>query len=103
MLFFFPGAAAGGIEDLKTHDFFSTINWKKLVAREVQPPFKPVVNRVDDAFYFDTEFTSRTPKGISSKMFCFLKVFLGTLNLINSRRGKALFSYSHMPWAWLAS
>ncbi len=27
------------------------------------PPFKPACGRADDAFYFDTEFTSRTPRG----------------------------------------
>lgn len=57
------GTGANGVEDIKSHPFFSTINWEKLYARQIMPPFKPVVNRVDDAFYFDTEFTSRTPRG----------------------------------------
>ena len=52
------------MEDIKRHPFFSTINWPLLLQRRVAPPFKPVVSRVDDAFYFDTEFTSRTPKGV---------------------------------------
>lgn len=51
-----------GIEDLKVHPFFATINWDKLYARELSPPFKPAISRVDDAFYFDTEYTSKTPK-----------------------------------------
>ncbi|ELU03423.1 hypothetical protein CAPTEDRAFT_114622, partial [Capitella teleta] len=57
------GAGPGGIEDIKRHAFFSTITWDKLMKRLVPPPFKPAVSRVDEAFYFDTEFTSRTPKG----------------------------------------
>ena len=57
------GAGVTRIEDMKKHAFFATINWDKLFKREVTPPFKPVVGRVDEAFYFDTEFTSRTPKG----------------------------------------
>ncbi len=36
---------------------------QKLYKREISPPFKPACTRADDAFYFDTEFTSRTPKG----------------------------------------
>ncbi|ELT94418.1 hypothetical protein CAPTEDRAFT_229226 [Capitella teleta] len=56
------GAGPGGIEDIKRHAFFSTITWDKLMKRLVPPPFKPAVSRVDEAFYFDTEFTSRTPK-----------------------------------------
>jgi p90 ribosomal S6 kinase len=56
------GAGPNGVEDLKAHSFFSTINWDKLLKRQVLPPFKPVASRVDDAFYFDTQFTSKTPR-----------------------------------------
>lgn len=38
---------------------------QKLYRREIKPPFKPAVAQPDDTFYFDTEFTSRTPKGAS--------------------------------------
>lgn len=37
---------------------------QKLYRREIKPPFKPAVAQPDDTFYFDTEFTSRTPKGL---------------------------------------
>lgn len=36
---------------------------QKLYSREVKPPFRPACGRADDALYFDSEFTSRTPKG----------------------------------------
>lgn len=52
-----------GIQELKDHAFFASINWDKLYHKEIQPPFKPAVSRADDAFYFDSEFTSKTPKG----------------------------------------
>ncbi len=32
--------------------------------KELKPPFKPAAGRADDAFYFDPEFTSKTPQGI---------------------------------------
>lgn len=57
------GAGAGGVEEIKCHSFFASVDWDKLYRRDIVPPFKPVVNRADEAFYFDTEFTSRTPKG----------------------------------------
>ena len=57
------GHGVNGIENIKAHSFFKTIDWDRLMKREVQPPFKPACPRADDAFYFDTEFTSRTPKG----------------------------------------
>lgn len=43
---------------------------QKLYRREIKPPFKPAVAQPDDTFYFDTEFTSRTPKGAS--LICFV-------------------------------
>lgn len=54
----------GGVQEIKSHCFFEGIDWEKLYLKEVVPPFKPGISRADDAFYFDTEFTSRTPKGI---------------------------------------
>ncbi|WAR07251.1 KS6A3-like protein, partial [Mya arenaria] len=56
------GSSSIGIEELKRHAFFSTIDWERLILREVNPPFKPAVVQTDDAFYFDPEFTSKTPK-----------------------------------------
>lgn len=49
---------AGKHSVLKVLYFF-----QKLFRREVKPPFRPAVARPDDTFYFDSEFTSRTPKG----------------------------------------
>jgi len=57
------GAGPAGVNDIKNHPFFATINFDWLYRRLVVPPFKPVVSCVDDAFHFDSEFTSRTPRG----------------------------------------
>lgn len=43
--------------------FKTTLFCQKLFRREMKPPFRPAVARPDDTFYFDSEFTSRTPKG----------------------------------------
>ncbi|XP_060640473.1 ribosomal protein S6 kinase alpha-1 isoform X1 [Anolis sagrei] len=56
------GSGPDGVEEIKRHPFYSTIDWNKLFRREIKPPFKPAVGRPDDTFYFDKEFTSRTPK-----------------------------------------
>ncbi|XP_032403348.1 ribosomal protein S6 kinase alpha-1 isoform X1 [Xiphophorus hellerii] len=56
------GSGADGAEEIKRHGFFSTIDWNKLFRREIKPPFRPAVACPDDTFYFDSEFTSRTPK-----------------------------------------
>ncbi|XP_039601488.1 ribosomal protein S6 kinase alpha-3 isoform X1 [Polypterus senegalus] len=56
------GAGPDGVEEIKRHPFFSTIDWNKLFRREIYPPFKPASGRPDDTFYFDPEFTAKTPK-----------------------------------------
>ncbi|KAL4624708.1 ribosomal protein S6 kinase alpha-3 isoform X1 [Arapaima gigas] len=56
------GAGPDGVEEIKRHQFFSSIDWNKLFRREIQPPFKPATARPDDTFYFDPEFTAKTPK-----------------------------------------
>ncbi|CAM4725365.1 unnamed protein product [Leuciscus chuanchicus] len=55
------GAGPDGVEEIKRHIFFATIDWNKLYRREIKPPFKPAVGRPEDTFHFDPEFTSRTP------------------------------------------
>ncbi|XP_045070117.1 ribosomal protein S6 kinase alpha-6 [Coregonus clupeaformis] len=56
------GAGADGVEEIKRHAFFSTIDWNKLYRTELQPPFKPAAGKPDDTFCFDPEFTAKTPK-----------------------------------------
>lgn len=68
-----------GIEEMKKHPFFQTINFPKLFKRELQPPFKPAVVQTDDVFYFDKEFTSKTPKGMLQKI---IHLVLKTLNCV---------------------
>lgn len=33
-----------------------------MLKKEIKPPFKPAVSQEDDTFYFDNEFTCKTPK-----------------------------------------
>lgn len=51
-----------GVEEVKRHAFFTSIDWSKLYKREVQPPFRPASGKPDDTFCFDPEFTAKTPK-----------------------------------------
>ncbi|KAF7665004.1 hypothetical protein LDENG_00156670 [Lucifuga dentata] len=55
------GAGPDGVEEIKRHRFFASIDWSKLYRKELRPPFKPTVGRPEDTFHFDPEFTSRTP------------------------------------------
>ncbi|XP_051061955.1 ribosomal protein S6 kinase alpha-2 isoform X2 [Phodopus roborovskii] len=55
------GAGIDGVEEIKRHPFFATVDWNKLYRKEIKPPFKPAVGRPEDTFHFDPEFTARTP------------------------------------------
>uniref|UniRef100_A0A673ZGY6 Ribosomal protein S6 kinase n=1 Tax=Salmo trutta TaxID=8032 RepID=A0A673ZGY6_SALTR len=46
---------------LQSHLFFRHINWDDLLARKVEPPFKPFLQSADDVSQFDSKFTSQTP------------------------------------------
>ncbi|EPT04821.1 hypothetical protein FOMPIDRAFT_1021646 [Fomitopsis schrenkii] len=49
---------ANGAEDIKRHPFFSKhIDWNRLMAKKITPPFKPSVESVLDTANFDSEFT----------------------------------------------
>jgi len=51
-----------GAQDIKNHPFFSRhIDWKKLAAKKIQPPFKPSVASAIDTSNFDQVFTSEEP------------------------------------------
>ncbi|KAF8513085.1 kinase-like domain-containing protein [Gautieria morchelliformis] len=51
-----------GGEEIKRHPFFKTIDWNRLLAKKIQPPFKPSVESVLDVANFDSEFTSEAPE-----------------------------------------
>ncbi|XP_060230313.1 ribosomal protein S6 kinase alpha-6 isoform X2 [Meriones unguiculatus] len=53
---------SAGVEEVKRHAFFESVDWNKLYKREVQPPFRPASGKPDDTFCFDPEFTAKTPK-----------------------------------------
>ncbi|KAM9177060.1 ribosomal protein S6 kinase beta-1 isoform 2-T2 [Mergus octosetaceus] len=43
------------------HPFFRHINWDELLARKVEPPFKPLLQSEEDVSQFDSKFTRQTP------------------------------------------
>jgi serine/threonine protein kinase len=52
---------------LKSHQFFSNINWDEAEARQLQPPFKTVQPGSDVLRNFDEEFINESPRYESSK------------------------------------
>ncbi len=53
------GYGPAGVEQVKKHPFFRTINWKKLENLDIPSPFKPVVTGVACINNFDKEYTDQ--------------------------------------------
>ncbi|XP_074603441.1 protein C kinase 53E [Brevipalpus obovatus] len=64
------GCNPNGEEDIRAHPFFRRIDWEKITAREVQPPFKPKIKHRKDVSNFDKQFTSeKTDLTPTDKLF----------------------------------
>lgn len=50
-----------GTDEIKSHPFFSDIDWVKLVTKSYIPPFTPPVSDATDTSNFDAEFTNEKP------------------------------------------
>ncbi|KAI8979745.1 kinase-like domain-containing protein [Mycotypha africana] len=48
-------------DEIRNHPFFASIDWTKLMKKQLQPPFKPSVESIYDTTNFDEEFTSEQP------------------------------------------
>lgn len=46
------------VEDIKSHPFFSQINFDQMMAKKIDVPYKPKVKGNDDSSNFDSTFTS---------------------------------------------
>jgi len=55
------GSKGEDAQEIKSHSFFRHVNWADVLARKVEPPFKPVLVGDDDVSQFDTKFTRQTP------------------------------------------
>lgn len=56
------GASENDAQDIKQQAFFKRVDWDKLLARKVEPPFKPSIKSKDDVSNFDEEFTREQPE-----------------------------------------
>uniref|UniRef100_A0A6G1S6M1 protein kinase C n=1 Tax=Aceria tosichella TaxID=561515 RepID=A0A6G1S6M1_9ACAR len=56
------GASEKDAEDIKRQAFFRSVNWDLLLARKIEPPFKPSIKSKEDVSNFDEEFTRERPE-----------------------------------------
>lgn len=51
--------SVGDAEEIKAHPFWENLDWEKVLAREMTPPFRPDVESQQDVKYFEREFLDR--------------------------------------------
>lgn len=60
-----PEARLGGTADdaipIKCHSFFKKLNWADVLAKKLEPPFKPALKSAEDVSQFDVKFTDQMP------------------------------------------
>ena len=78
------GSGPGDAEELRSHPFFSDINWERLASGNIIPPWNPGVAGSLDTSQFDVEFTSMLPTGMKASYYLFLFGSLMSLYLIVS-------------------
>jgi len=57
------GSSARDFEEIKEHEFFRPINWQRLYARDIKPPFNPKVADEQDLKNIDPSFKSEPLPG----------------------------------------
>ncbi|XP_055436639.1 ribosomal protein S6 kinase beta-2 isoform X2 [Bubalus kerabau] len=55
------GGGPGDAADVQRHPFFRHVNWDDLLARRVDPPFRPSLQSEEDVSQFDSHFTRQMP------------------------------------------
>ncbi|XP_060096689.1 serine/threonine-protein kinase N1 isoform X2 [Heteronotia binoei] len=55
------GSSERDAEDVKKQPFFRSTEWEALLARNIKPPFVPIIKGREDISNFDEEFTAEAP------------------------------------------
>ncbi len=56
------GCREGGVDELKAHPWFATIDWMQLYRKEIDPPFVPSTRQASDVSNVDPEFLAEAPE-----------------------------------------
>ncbi|KAJ3270587.1 Ribosomal protein S6 kinase beta-1 [Terramyces sp. JEL0728] len=61
-----PGVRLGsqGIDQIKSHSFFEKLDWKKVMEKQYDPPYKPVLHDLLDTSNFAAEFTEMSSNSL---------------------------------------
>lgn len=56
------GSGPNGLENIKSHPFFQSINWDSILNKKIKPPFTPKLKSPTDTKYIDSDFTNMSIK-----------------------------------------
>ena len=51
-----------GVDELKAHPWFASIDWLQLYRKEIEPPFVPSTRQASDVSNVDPEFLAEAPE-----------------------------------------
>ena len=52
------GSGPADADEIKSNEFFTPIDWDKLMHGEISPPWRPTIKGSSDTHFFDKEFTN---------------------------------------------
>lgn len=55
------GGSKGNVDEIKSHPWYSQVDWDVIKEKKIIPPFKPDLDSDDDTKYIDSEFTDMLP------------------------------------------
>ena len=47
-----------GLQEIRNHPWFESINWERMSAKMTDPPYKPILESSTDTRHFTKDFTS---------------------------------------------
>jgi serine/threonine protein kinase len=63
------GSSLKDAEEIKEHEFFKGVNWKRMLDKKFKPPFIPIIRNDTDFSNFDKTFLEEDPNSYSSNLF----------------------------------
>lgn len=69
------------VVEIQSHPFFKTVDWEQLYAKQITPPYKPLLKSESDLDHFDPTFTAEPVQLTPDDLLAFVILHLCIYNL----------------------